>query len=157
MCTQVSYIRYLCLFDITCTMNTYEQKSYIFKRKYPSTCEKKNRKKFVNVRMCHALTLNASFDKEHGFRCIENGPHAKDQGMRSCGINIVNYVKICIPESKVLKYRDIAPRMKDSRPTDHKRFTRVVQNIRSRARRVLGFCNVSEKYSRRFLIAKQFA
>lgn len=39
---------------------------------------KKNRKKFVNVRMCHALTLNASFDKEHGFRCIENGPHAKD-------------------------------------------------------------------------------
>lgn len=47
-------------------------------RKYPSTCEKKNRKKFVNVRMCHALTLNASFDKEHGFRCIENGPHAKD-------------------------------------------------------------------------------
>lgn len=64
--------------------------------------------------------------------------------MRSCGINIVNYVKICITESKVLKYRDIAPRMKDSRPTDHKRFTRVVQNIRSRARRVLGFCNVSK-------------
>lgn len=46
--------------------------------KIPKAPVKKHRKKFVNVRMCHALTLNASFDKEHGFRCIENGPHAKD-------------------------------------------------------------------------------
>lgn len=46
--------------------------------KIPKHLWKKIVKKFVNVRMCHALTLNASFDIEHGFRCIENGPHAKD-------------------------------------------------------------------------------
>lgn len=63
--------------------------------------------------MCYVFILNVSFDKEYGFRCIENGLYVKDQGMRLCGINIVNYVKICIIESKVFKYCDIVLRMKD--------------------------------------------
>lgn len=52
--------------------------------------------------MCHALTLNASFDKKknHGFRCIENEPHAKDYGIRSRGVNSVHDIHFFIPEIK---------------------------------------------------------
>lgn len=58
--------------------------------------------KWAIIRMCHALTLNASFDKKknHGFRCIKNEPHAKDYGIRSLGVNSVLDIHFFIPEIK---------------------------------------------------------
>lgn len=60
------YVRYLCISNKVLFLHMHRYRTYSTENTQAPV--KKN----------YALTLNASFDEEHGFRYIGNGPHAKD-------------------------------------------------------------------------------